>query len=500
MAAKGLRQGDTSAARAAQKGMPMTDAQYEEALVEDLARFYADPVGFLYYSFAWGQGELAGMEGPDKWQLEFFEAIAEKLRQDPDASIREATASGHGIGKTAVVAWLILWCMSTRPQMSGVVTANTMGQLSTKTWRELALWHKRLVHRHWFRWSATKFHHVQHPETWFTSATPNTEHSSEAFAGMHAKYVLLIFDEASAIAKKIWEVSEGAMSTPRAYWFVFGNPTLNSGRFKECFTTDKRRWGTRHVDSRTAKMTNKKELDEWIRAYGIESDFVKVRILGQFPSAGAMQMIPTGDVERAMLAEIPFEAWCHQPIVLGVDVARYGSDASAIAVRQGRKLHIVKRYREISTMVLCAKIVETAKEYGGAVAIFVDGVGVGAGVVDRLQMLGHGVIEVNGGATAFDEIRFYNKSAEMWQRMADWIKGGDMPAEDTELRLALTQRDYYYDTKERVQLERKADMRKRGLDSPDSADALCHTFAEEIGDVLRSSFEPTVSENSIDPE
>jgi hypothetical protein len=491
-----MQSGDTSRARAAQQ--PMSESEYEAALVEDMARFYDDPVGFVYYAFDWGRGELADFDGPDKWQVEFMEAVAAKLRNDPDCNIREATASGHGIGKTAATAWLVLWAMSTRPHLSGVVTANTMSQLSTKTWRELALWHKRVINRHWFKWSATKFWHVKHPETWFTSAEPNTEHNSEAFAGRHAKYKLIIFDEASAIPDKIWEVTEGAMTDPRSIWCVFGNPTKNTGRFKDCFEHDAARWGNRHIDSRTAKMTNKEELDEWIKAYGIDSDFVRVRILGLFPRFGAMQFISTEAVDKAMLGEVPYEAWCMVPIVLGVDVARYGDDLSAIAVRQGRKLHEIRRFRELNTMQLAAEVIACMKDYGGVAATFVDGVGVGAGVVDRLQMLGHAVIEVNGGEKAFDEIRFYNSTAEMWDRMRDWLRGADLPAKDSELRLQLIGREYYHDDKDRVRLERKRDLKKRGLASPDLADALAHTFAEELGDLVRNSVEPE-DENSVEP-
>ena len=476
-----------------------SSAEAEARLIEQIETFYDDPVGFVWFAFDWGQGELADETGPDQWQVELLKSIAAKLKADPDCNIREATASGHGIGKTAATAWLILWAMSTRPHLSGVITANTMSQLSTKTWRELALWYKRAINRHWFKWTATKFWHVEHPETWFTSAEPNTEHNSEAFAGRHARYKLIIFDEASAIPDKIWEVTEGAMTDPRSIWCVFGNPTKNTGRFKDCFGPDSSRWGTRHIDSRTAKMTNKAELEEWIKAYGIDSDFVRVRILGLFPRFGAMQFISTESVDRAMLGEVPFEAYCLVPIVLGVDVARYGDDKSTIAVRQGRKLHEVRKFRELNTMQLAAQVVACMKDWGGAAAVFVDGVGVGAGVVDRLQMMGHGVIEVNGGETAFDDTRYYNKTAEMWDRMRDWIKGADLPANDAELRLALIGREYYYDDRERIRMERKKDMKKRGLQSPDLADALCHTFAEELGDLIRNSVEPE-DENSVDPE
>lgn len=487
------------AAKQVKAGTPMTDAEFENQLLEDMGEFYDDPVGWVYYSFEWGKGELADYDGPDKWQIALMDDVAKKLRADPDCNIREATASGHGIGKTAETSWLCLWAMSTRPHLSGVVTANTMSQLSTKTWRELALWYKRLINRHWFKWSATKFWHVKEPETWYISAEPNTEHNSEAFAGRHAKYKIIIFDEASAIPDKIWEVTEGAMTDPRSMWFVFGNPTKNTGRFKTCFESDKGRWGTRQIDSRSCKMTNKAELDEWIKAYGEDSDFCRIRIFGIFPRFGSMQFISGQAVERAMLGEVPFEAWCLIPVVIGVDVARYGDDKSCIAIRQGRKLHEIRKFRELNTMQVAAQVVAAMKDYAGAAAIFVDGIGVGAGVVDRLQMMGHPVIEVNGGETAFDEVKYYNKTAEMWDRMKTWITGSDLPAMDNELRLALTGREYYFDDKERIRLERKKDMKKRGLASPDEADALAHTFAEEIGDLVRSSFEPTISENSVEP-
>jgi hypothetical protein len=341
---------------------------------------------------------------------------------------------------------------------------------------------------------------VKEPETWFMSAEPNTEHNSEAFAGRHSKYKLIIFDEASAIPDKIWEVTEGAMTDPRSIWCVFGNPTKNTGRFKACFTSDKARWGTRQIDSRKCKMTNKEELNEWVKTYGEDSDFVRIRVRGVFPRAGAMQFIPSDTVEKAMLGEIPYEAYCLVPLVIGVDVARYGGDKSCIAIRQGRKLHEIRKFRELNTMQLAAQVVVAMKDYSGAAAIFVDGVGVGAGVVDRLQMLGHPIVEINGGATAFDEILFYNCTSEQWYKMREWIKGADLPRDDNELRLALTGREYYFDDRERIRMERKIDMKKRGLESPDEADALAHTFAAELGDLVHNSFEPTQTENSVEPD
>jgi hypothetical protein len=469
----------------------MNEHEYEDELTQDISEFWDDPLGFVMYDFPWGEpgGPLEDQDGPDKWQREQLLRIGEAFKKDPQTTIREAISSGHGIGKSTEVAWIILWFMSTRPHCAGVVTANTTSQLTTKTWRELALWHKRALNGHWFNWSATSFKHIDHPETWAVHAVPNTEHNSEAFAGLHAADVLIIYDEASGIPDKIWEVSEGAMTTPRACWFAYGNPTKNVGRFVDCFGQDASRWTTRKIDSRTCKMTNKKEIAEWVRIYGEDSDFVRVRVRGEFPRTGSMQFMPTDLVDMAMHREVPLESYMHLPVVVAVDVARYGDDKSVIVVRQGRKVHEMKRFRGLSTMELATEVAIVMRQVRPAVT-FVDGVGVGAGVVDRLRMLGYEIIEINAGAKPDDDEIYYNKRAEMWDRLRMWLRqGGDIPL-DQELRKALIGVEYGYDDKERMRLERKADMKKRGLDSPDEGDALAYSFAEIIGDMHTQSFEP----------
>ena len=475
----------------------ISPAQFEEALAEDIAEFYDDPLGFVMYAFPWGvkNGPLEEFDGPDQWQAEQLVRVGEEFIKDPLCTIREATASGHGIGKSAQVAWIILWAMSTRPHLNGVVTANTLPQLNTKTWRELALWHKRLINEHWFKWSATKFYHRQHPETWFCAAVPNTEHNSEAFAGLHATHVLVIYDEASGIPDKIWEVSEGAMTTPRAMWFVYGNPTKNTGRFRECFYSDQHRWTTRQIDSRKAKMTNKKEISEWVNTYGEDSDFIRVRVRGVFPRVGDMQFLSSDLVDRAMLWECPYEAHFQLPILIGVDVARYGDDKTVIIIRQGRKILEMRTFRELNTMQVATVVADAVREFRPA-ATFVDGIGVGAGVVDRLRMLNYEIIEVNAGVKPDDESTYVNKRAEMWDRMKAWFRDGcDIP-NDAALRQSLIGIEYSFNDKELMRMERKADMKKRGLESPDEGDAIAMTFAESMGDYTTNWFEP---DDSFEP-
>lgn len=472
-------------------------ASFEEEITEIIAGFYDDPLGYIMWAFPWGEkdGPLEDFDGPDQWQREQLERVGEEFKADPECTIREAISSGHGIGKSTEVAWLIMWAMSTRPHLNGVVTANTTNQLKTKTWRELALWHKRAINGHWFKWTATQFLHVEHPETWFVAAIPNTEQNSEAFAGLHATHVLVIYDEASAIPDKIWEVSEGAMTTPRAMWFAYGNPTRNTGRFRECFASDAHRWTTRQIDSRTCKMTNKKEIKQWVDTYGEDSDFVRVRVRGVFPRAGSVQFIPSDDVDMAMAREVPYEAYYAMPVILGCDVARFGDDKSIIALRQGRKVVGMFKYREMTTMEVAREIANKIREYRPAVS-FVDEVGVGAGVVDRLRQLGYTIIGVNAGEGAEEPEIYYNRRIEMWDRMRSWIReGGDLPV-DNDMRAALVGVEYgYADNRgngEVMRLERKEDMKKRGLPSPDEADALSHTFYHELA--------PNFEDNSFEPD
>lgn len=448
-----------------------------------MARFEFDPLGYVLFAFDWGHGDLAGESGPDKWQSETLKAIGEQMR-GAESAVRMAIASGHGIGKTCLTAWVIHWFMATRPGCAGVVTANTRDQLINKTWRELAKWNARAINGHWFDWTATSFKAVERPETWFIAAQPWTKERSEAFAGLHEKDVLVLFDEASAIDDVIWDVASGAMTEKGALWLALGNPTRNTGRFHECFGRLRHRWTTRQIDSRDSARANKAEIQQWVDDYGEDSDFVRVRVKGEFPRAGSMQFIP-GDLVDAAMARTP---QCHlwEPLIMGVDVARFGDDQSVIAFRRGRDAASIPwvKYRGVDTMTLASEIARLADQEK-VDAIFVDGVGIGAGVVDRLRQLKRQVFDVqSGGAPSAhmrteEPIKVKNKRVEMWAYMRYWLKGGAIP-DDSELEGDLTSIEYGYDADDRVQLEKVEDMKKRGLASPDNGTALALTFAEPV--------------------
>lgn len=475
---------------------PKSATDLERELAEFVASFTHDPLGFVQACFPWGeQGTpLADKAGPDEWQREHLIKIGQELRAGK--TVQEAISSGHGIGKSADACWIILWAMSTHEDCRGVVTANTENQLSTKTWAELAKWHRLLICRHWFKYNATSIHSVEpgHEKTWRIDAIPWSENNTEAFAGLHneGKRILVLFDEASAIPDPIWEVTEGALTDANTeiLWIVRGNPTRNAGRFKECFGRNAHRWRTLQIDSRSVKITNKAKLDQWVSDYGEDSDFVRVRVRGVFPRSGSMQFQPSDTVLEAMKRPIPEDAILKQdPLVLGVDVARYGDDESVIAPRRGRDARSIPWVilREVDTMTLASRVAEIAQKLGAA-AIFVDEGGMGVAVVDRLRQLGvPGVHGVNFGGKPHgltfegEQIKASNRASEMAAARRAWMPYGCIPNDPT-LEGQLIDREYTYRGSDNaIVLESKEHMKQvRQLASPDRGDALDLTFAAPV--------------------
>ena len=475
--------------------MSVNPADVDRSLMDVMLGFANNPLAFVYYSFRWDKGDLAGQNGPDGWQVRQLAEIKRQLDEGAK-SLRFATASGHGVGKSALVAWIILWAMSTRPHLAGFVTANTQQQLTDKTWAELSRWHKRVINAHWFEWTATKFAARSSPETWFISAVAWSKEKPEAFAGLHAKDQIIIMDEASAIPDVIWEVAEGAM-TSGGFYFAFGNPTRNTGRFRECFGRFSHRWTIQQVDGRTAKMVDQRQVQEWLEDYGEDSDFFRVRVRGVFPRVGDRQFIGTDLAEDAAKREVVIDRAL--PLIMGVDVARYGDDQSVLAFRRGRDARSIpwRKFRGLATDQLVGMVVEAVNKYQPA-AVFVDGGGVGGPVVDFLKAQGLSCLrEVNFGGRADRKLAhggdYANKRAEMWDGLKAWLAGGAIP-DDRALIDGMCGCEYGFDIRDRLILEKKEDMKKRGLASPDEADALAMTFAQPVLTAQRKAAAPRFAE------
>lgn len=471
-------------------------------IAADCALYYDDPLGWVLWAFPWGEGELEGQDGPDVWQRELLEQWGEEIRARafdgvvPVPPIQFGIASGHGIGKSAMTAWIILFIVSTRPFSKGIVTANTSDQLRTKTWSELGKWRRLCITGHWFeynngRGSMSLYHHAN-AETWRVDAQTCREENSESFAGLHCanSTPFYIFDEGSAVPDKIYEVAEGGKTDGEPMHFVFGNPTRNSGRFFEIFHKQKHRWITRQIDSRTAKMTNKTLLQQWIDDWGIDSDFVRVRILGRFPKAGDMQFIPNDLVQLCASRELPVYL-PDDPLICGVDCARGGDDNNMIQFRRGFDARSEKAYRipgekSADSMRLISKLVDIFDRHRPHV-IFLDKGSMGGPIGDRLRQLGYNVVDVGFGDNAADEKHYKSRTAEMWDRMRRWLYNGGAIKDHPDLEADLTGREFYHNDKDQLVMERKRDMKARGLASPDWGDALCLTFAEQVPRLVLTS-------------
>lgn len=464
--------------------------QMDPELAADIGQFTHDPFGYVMYCFPWGKPGtiLAKKRGPRAWQAKILKRIGEKLRAgaaDAGEVIREAIASGHGVGKSALVSWLIKWAMDTCVDTRGVVTANTQTQLLTKTWPELSKWHNLSLTKAWMNLTATALisNMPGHEKDWRFDAVPWSQTNTEAFAGLHneGKRLLLIFDEASAIIPKVWEVAEGALTDAdtEIIWCVFGNPTRNTGDFHGCFHKKKHVWTCTQVDSRTCEGINLVQINKWIRDYGEDSDFVRVRVRGVFPRAGSLQFIANDDVRAAM--ERPCQGYELQGKVLGVDVARHGDDQSCIVRRQGRKVWPMKRYRIRDLMQLASRVAEEIEAFQPDM-VFVDATGMGWGVVDRLHQMGYKqVVGVQVGEKPHDESRYRKLRDELWGRLRDAILDGLSLPDDPELETDLTAPEYGFDDRQRYVMESKEDMKERGLASPDAADALAVSYFAPVG-------------------
>ena len=458
-------------------------ADPEQELVELAAACTHDPVRWAQFAYDWGHGELADYDGPRDWQAEMLAEIRDHL-QNPATRhqpLMVARASGHGIGKSAGIGMVVNWALSTCEDTKVVITANTDTQLRTKTAPEVGKWQRLAITSHWLDVQATSVaaRDKDHAKTWRADFVPWSEHNTEAFAGLHnkGKRIVLIFDEASAIADKVWEVAEGALTDEgtEIIWIAFGNPTRNVGRFRECFRRFKHRWNARQIDSRTVEGTNKEQIAKWAADYGEDSDFFKVRVRGMFPSMSARQFIGEADVAAAYGKVLRPEQYEFAPKILTVDPAWEGDDEFAIGLRQGLSFRILRTMPKNDNDLVAARVIADLEDEHKADAVFVDA-GYGTGIVSAGQGMGRDWTLVwFAGASA--DIGCLNKRAEMWKAARDWLKSGGALPDDPQLRDELQAPEIVPRADGKVQIESKKDMKARGVPSPNRADALDLSFA-----------------------
>ncbi len=304
----------------------------------------------------------------------------------------------------------------------------------------------------------------------------------DALRGLYFDGVIL--DEVAQMRPEVWEEIVRPALSDRMGWAVFigtpKGPNLFQTLYADALKFSKE--GTKDYDPDWCAMlyrvdqthTVPEEELRKLRREMSENAFQQ-EYMCDFGASSDDILIPLTIVQEAAGREMDPVMFQKAPIVLGVDVARFGDDRSVLTVRQGLMVLEQESYRQLDLMTLAGKVADKAYTTG-ADAVFVDGVGVGAGVVDRLRQLGLDVIDAQAGMKPSDPSRFVNKRAEMWAAMRDWLKDGGSIPDDAELIADLTGLTYGFDAAGRMQLEKKEDAKKRGLPSPDTADSLALTF------------------------
>lgn len=459
----------------------------EQDILDAVARCQYDPGAWARFAWDWGHGNLSEISGPREWQDDIFAIIRDHLA-DPAKRFQPlqiAVASGHGIGKSAEMGMLSNWAMSCFDDAKVLATANTDTQLRTKTVPEISKWFRTSITAHWFDVQATsiKSRDPEHSESWRQDFVPWSQHNTEAFAGLHnkGKIIVLLFDEASKIHDKVWEVAEGALTDEDTIiiWVVFGNPTQNSGRFRECFRKYRHRWVTRQIDSRTVPGTNKQKIEQWREDHGEDSDFFKVRVRGQFPSQSALQFISGEDVDLARSRHLRKPSYEFAPVILTVDPAWSGDDELVIAKRQGLHFEVLRTMARNDNDMAVATIVSQLEDDHKADAVFVDA-GYGTGIVSGGRTLGRTWTLVWFAGKSPDP-GCLNMRAYMWREMRDWLKsGGVIDPRDEVLYQDLIGPETVPRMDGKIQLESKEDMKARGQPSPNRADSLALSFAASV--------------------
>ena len=411
---------------------------------------------------------------PEAWQTEASKLVA--------ANERIAIRSGHGVGKSCWLARRIIWWGVTRNPWKVGCTAPSSGQMFDALWSELAKWHSKMLpsFRKLFEWKAERFEWTADPAISYAVAKTARRETPEALAGLHSENMLFLIDESPGVDDIIFETARGAMSTLGAKTIMTGNPTRLSGYFYDAFHKNRQHWANMRVSCYDSRRTNVREINQWKEEYGEDSNFFRVRALGEFPDSEDGTIIPLYLVEAAVtrdVAQVPSEE------VWGLDVSAAGNDLCALAKRRGNIMpEAIKTWRSDDTMVSVGKVVA---EYNGAkvkpMQICVDSNGIGAGVAHALSAQGIPVHCVNVSESHSSNDRYLRLRDEMWERAREWFYGRDVRIfNDPHFIGEITRIKWSFSPNGKMKAMSKYDMKlapPRGLGkSPDRSEAFCFTF------------------------
>jgi phage terminase large subunit len=444
----------------------------DNPLSEFVTRYRDDPVLFVR--------EVLGAT-PLPYQADFLEAIASGERK---ISIR----SGHGTGKSTSASWAMLWYLMLRFPNKVVVTAPTSGQLFDALFAELKRWVNELPQdlQNLLTVKSDRVELTAAPSEAFISARTSRAETPEALAGVHSDNVLLVVDEASGVPEKVFEAAAGSMSGHNATTILLSNPTRSSGTFYETQTRMSDTWWTRRWSCVESPLVSDEFVQEMRERYGEESNAFRIRVLGEFPLADDDTIIPFHLVESAMHRHIEVDP--DRKPVWALDPARFGSDRTAFCKRQGNVVTEIKSWRGLDLMQTVGRVMaeyEALNPSQRPSEILVDSIGIGAGVVDRMRELGAPVRGVNVSESPSMGETYNNLRTELWFKTKAWLEDRSCKLPDNdELLSDLTGIKYSFTSSGKMAAEGKDQMRKRGLRSPDLADAVCLTMASDAAMAL----------------
>lgn len=449
-------------------------------ITPEAIRYYADrPVHFV---------EDLLYATPDAKQAAILQSVADNTM----TSVR----SGHGVGKSAVEAWTVIWFMATRPFPKIPCTAPTQHQLFDILWAEVSKWLRcNPALENEFVWTREKIYLRGYPEEWFAVARTATK--PDALQGFHADNVLYIIDEASGVNDTIFEPVLGALSTPGAKLLMCGNPTQLHGFFYDSHHKNRGAYAAHHIDGRDSSRVDKAFIDTIITMYGEDSDVFRVRVAGEFPLAQDDVLIPLSLIEQSVTAGYDYKPAAMPDLIhIGCDVARFGDDQTVIGYKVDRKADFHKKRRGQDTMKTADDIIELGEslirryKFTGKIPVKVDDGGVGGGVVDRLRQVKRNdperfrwmeIFPVKFGAR-IRHLHYYDSTSYMMGMVKKLLMpqeedGTAKPIElilpdDNNLIAQLSSRRYNLTENSKIKVESKDVMKKRGLPSPDEADCL----------------------------
>lgn len=432
---------------------------------EEFIKLYAnDPVRFVR--------EVLGAD-PFDYQQELLSDIAKGERK---ISVR----SGHGTGKSTTFSWAMLWFALTRFPFKVVVTAPTSGQLFDALFAELKRWINELPPQlqMLLEVKADRISLAARPSEGFISARTSRAETPEALAGVHSEHVMLVVDEASGVPEQVFEAAAGSMSGHNAVTLLASNPTRSSGTFYETQTRLSGSWKTHHWSCLMSPLVSKDFIEEMKLRYGEESNAYRIRVLGEFPLADDDTIIPFHLIDAAVNRDVSMP---NEKPIWGLDVARFGSDKTALVKRRGNVLVDIAQWQGLDLMQTVGRVkaeYDALPMHDRPSQIIVDVIGMGGGVVDRLRELGLPVRGVNVAETPSMAGTYLNLRAELWFKVKAWLEGraSKLPRNET-LIAELASIRYGFQSTGKIKAESKEDMKKRGIASPNIADALCLTMA-----------------------